>query len=144
MIESIVAAQGEFARMRRAMHENPGLGFQETFAAELVATKLREYGLDEVHTGIGGTGIVGVLRGKRPSNRTIGLRADMERCRSPKKPGSPTAPKCRGSCMPAAMTVTLPPCWRPLGIFRATAISRARCISSFSRRQRVWAARGPC
>lgn len=96
MIESIVAAQDEFARMRRAMHENPGLGFQETFAAELVATKLREYGLDEVHTGIGGTGIVGVLRGKRPSNRTIGLRADMDALPITEETGKPYSSKVPG------------------------------------------------
>lgn len=96
MIQDIVAAQAEFAGMRQAMHENPGLGFQETYASELVESKLKEYGLDEVHTGIGGTGIVGVLRGNRPSNRAIGLRADMDALPIEEETGKPYSSKVPG------------------------------------------------
>ncbi|TDE35551.1 M20 aminoacylase family protein [Antarcticimicrobium sediminis] len=78
LIKEIVAQKDEFAAWRRAMHENPGIGFEESFAAELVETKLHEFGFDEVHTCVGKTGVVGVLRGKRASNRAIGLRADMD------------------------------------------------------------------
>lgn len=78
MIEDIVAKNAEFTAWRHALHENPGIGFEETFAARMVETKLKEFGFDEVHTGIGKTGIVGVLRGKHESNRAIGLRADMD------------------------------------------------------------------
>ncbi|MFV0245202.1 MAG: M20 aminoacylase family protein [Qingshengfaniella sp.] len=78
MIEDIVAKHDEFTGWRHALHENPGIGFEETFAAEMVERKLKEFGLDEVHTGIGKTGVVGVLRGKHASNRAIGLRADMD------------------------------------------------------------------
>ncbi|MBJ7416445.1 MAG: amidohydrolase, partial [Niveispirillum sp.] len=61
---------------RRDIHANPELGFKEHRTAGLVAAALREIGL-EVHEGIGGTGVVGVLRAGS-SDRTIGLRADMD------------------------------------------------------------------
>lgn len=78
LIPDIVANQAEFVSWRRTLHQNPGLGFEETFASDLVAKKLRAFGLDEVHVGVGKTGVVGVLRGKRASNRAIGIRADMD------------------------------------------------------------------
>ncbi|ABL68302.1 amidohydrolase [Paracoccus denitrificans] len=96
MIEDIVAQQAEFIGWRHALHENPGIGFQETFAAELVEAKLREFGLDEVHPGIGGTGVVGVLRGRRQSNRAIGLRADMDALPIHEETGKPYASKVPG------------------------------------------------
>jgi amidohydrolase len=61
---------------RRDIHRHPELGFAEHRTAECIATALREIGL-EVHTGIGQTGVVGVLKlGTSP--RSIGLRADMD------------------------------------------------------------------
>jgi hippurate hydrolase len=96
MIKDIVAQHSEFVGWRHALHENPGLGFQETFAAELVEAKLTEFGFDEVHTGIGGTGIVGVLRGSRDSNRAIGLRADMDALPILEETGKPYASRIPG------------------------------------------------
>ena len=61
---------------RRDLHEHPELGFAEHRTAAIVAERLNALGL-EVHTGIGGTGVVGVLRGARPG-RTVMLRADMD------------------------------------------------------------------
>ncbi|CAB3885568.1 MULTISPECIES: M20 aminoacylase family protein [Achromobacter] len=72
-----VERQPEFAQWRQDLHAHPELGFQEHRTAEQVAAKLRHWGL-EVHEGIGGTGVVAVLPGKRPGNRRIGLRADMD------------------------------------------------------------------
>ncbi len=68
----------ELTAIRRDIHTHPELAFEETRTAALVAEKLREYGVDEVHTGIGRTGVVGVVRGTGGSNRAIGLRADMD------------------------------------------------------------------
>ncbi|MFV0336032.1 MAG: M20 aminoacylase family protein [Tropicimonas sp.] len=96
MIQDIVARRDEFASWRHALHENPGIGFEERFAADMVETKLREFGFDEVHTGIGKTGIVGVLRGKRASNRAIGLRADMDALPIMEATGKPYASKIPG------------------------------------------------
>ncbi|MFT4248078.1 MAG: M20 aminoacylase family protein [Pseudomonas sp.] len=62
--------------LRRDLHAHPELAYREHRTAGIVATALRELGL-EVHTGIGGTGVVGTLRvGDSP--RSIGLRADMD------------------------------------------------------------------
>jgi hippurate hydrolase len=66
----------ELKRWRRDIHAHPELGFEETRTAAIVAQKLREFGC-EVHTGIGRTGVVGVLRAGS-GTRTIGLRADMD------------------------------------------------------------------
>ena len=62
--------------LRRDIHAHPELGFTEHRTAAIVAESLRELGL-EVHTGIGGTGVVGVLR-SGSSDRSLGLRADMD------------------------------------------------------------------
>ena len=61
---------------RRYFHQHPELAFQEENTARVVAQRLRELGL-EVRTGVGRTGVVGVLRGGRPG-RTVLLRADMD------------------------------------------------------------------
>ncbi len=67
----------ELVGIRRDIHANPELGFQEVRTSALVADKLKSYGVDEVHTGIAKTGIVGVIKGRR-SGSAIGLRADMD------------------------------------------------------------------
>ncbi len=64
---------------RRHLHQFPEFGTEEFKTAEFVATKLNEFGI-EVHTGIGGTGVVGILK-NGTSERTIGLRADMDALR---------------------------------------------------------------
>lgn len=65
-----------FVALRRDIHAHPELGFEEHRTCGLVAERLREWGL-EVHTGVAGTGVVGVLRGGT-GRRTIGLRADLD------------------------------------------------------------------
>jgi len=62
--------------LRRDLHAHPELAFEERRTAGVVAAALRGCGL-EVHEGIGGTGVVGVLR-KGDSTRMVGLRADMD------------------------------------------------------------------
>lgn len=66
----------DWACWRRELHRNPELGFEEHNTAKKVADKLQALGI-ETHTGIGLTGVVGVLkRGK--STRSLGLRADID------------------------------------------------------------------
>ena len=65
-----------FVALRRDIHAHPELGFEEHRTSQMVADRLREWGL-EVHTGIAGTGVVGVLR-NGSGKRTIGLRADLD------------------------------------------------------------------
>ncbi|WP_370284199.1 M20 aminoacylase family protein [Pseudooceanicola sp.] len=78
VIPRIETFADELTEIRHDLHAHPELGFEETRTAGIVAEKLRAYGLDEVHEGIGGTGVVGVLRGNGGGNRCIGLRADMD------------------------------------------------------------------
>jgi hippurate hydrolase len=70
---------GEMTDWRRDFHAHPEIGFEEHRTSEIVAAKLTEWGI-EVHRGMGGTGVVGVLRGRKTTggNRAIGLRADMD------------------------------------------------------------------
>lgn len=64
---------------RRDLHQNPELLYDVNRTAEKVAEALRAAGVDEVVTGIGRTGVVGVIRGQsNHSGRAIGLRADMD------------------------------------------------------------------
>src|SRR6202035_4414167 len=67
----------EMTKWRRDLHAHPEFGFEEHRTAAFVAAKLREFGLDEVVEGVGGTGVVATLRRGR-SNRAIALRADMD------------------------------------------------------------------
>jgi hippurate hydrolase len=69
-------AQHEMRAWRRDIHAHPELGFEEKRTSELVASSLESWGI-EVHRGIGRTGVVGVLR-SGTSNRSVGLRADMD------------------------------------------------------------------
>ena len=69
----------EITEWRRDMHENPELQFDTHRTSAIVADKLAEFGCDEIVTGIGRTGVVGVIKGKtNTTGRTIGLRADMD------------------------------------------------------------------
>ncbi len=76
VIEPIARLQEEMTRWRRDIHAHPELGFEENRTADIVADKLRGFGL-EVHRGVGKTGVVGVLR-SGSARRSIGLRADMD------------------------------------------------------------------
>ncbi len=60
------------------LHAHPELGFQEERTSGVVAETLRAYGVDEVHTGLGKTGVVALIHGKSKGNRRVGLRADMD------------------------------------------------------------------
>jgi hippurate hydrolase len=69
----------DLTAIRRQLHRNPELGFEEHLTGQVVARQLERYGVDEVHRGIGRTGLVAVIRGTGTgSGRTIGLRADMD------------------------------------------------------------------
>ncbi|HTT10931.1 MAG TPA: M20 aminoacylase family protein [Burkholderiaceae bacterium] len=66
------------AAIRRDLHAHPELGYEEHRTAALVAERLHQWGI-EVHTGVGRTGVVGVIRGRQDaSGRSVGLRADMD------------------------------------------------------------------
>ncbi len=74
------ALQDEMTGWRRQLHANPEFGFEEKQTAAFVAARLREFGLDDVAEGVGGTGVVGTLK-RGSGNRSIALRADMDALR---------------------------------------------------------------
>jgi hippurate hydrolase len=82
IVDRIAAMQAEVAGWRRDLHAHPEILFDVHRTAASVAEKLKAFGCDEVVTGIGKTGVVGVIRGKGSSadaaGRVIGLRADMD------------------------------------------------------------------
>jgi hippurate hydrolase len=78
VIPKIEAFADELTEIRRDFHAHPELGFEETRTSAIVAEKLRAYGVDEVHEGLGGTGVVGLIKGQGGGNRRVGLRADMD------------------------------------------------------------------
>lgn len=70
---------GEITVWRRDFHENPELLYDTHRTSKIVKEKLTSFGCDQVITGLGRTGVVGVIHGRSNSNRkTIGLRADMD------------------------------------------------------------------
>ncbi|WP_418593646.1 M20 aminoacylase family protein [Ponticoccus sp. (in: a-proteobacteria)] len=69
----------EITGWRRDLHENPEILFETHRTSALVAEKLKEFGCDEIVTGLGRTGVVGVIKGRQTgSGRVVGLRADMD------------------------------------------------------------------
>jgi hippurate hydrolase len=85
----------ELTDWRRQLHANPETAFEEYTTSKFVAERLRAFGVDEVHTGIAGTGLVGVIR-RGSSTRAIGLRADMDALNIEEASGKPWASKVTG------------------------------------------------
>jgi len=82
IVNRVADLQPDIQAWRRDIHEHPELLYEVHRTAALVADRLREFGCDEVVTGIGHTGVVGVIKGNRPAGKgdikVIGLRADMD------------------------------------------------------------------
>ncbi|NPU10313.1 amidohydrolase [Bradyrhizobium sp. 83012] len=76
-IDRIQGYADELTAIRRDLHAHPEIGFEETRTSGIVAEKLAQWGI-EVHRGLGGTGVIGVLKGKGDNGKKIGLRADMD------------------------------------------------------------------
>ena len=87
--------QGEVTEWRRYIHTRPELLYAVDNTAAFVAEKLRAFGVDEVVTGIGRTGVVGLIRGKS-EGRTVGLRADMDALPLTEITGKPWASETPG------------------------------------------------
>ena len=74
----IADSKDELETIFRDLHAHPEIGFTEVRTSGIVAEALRSYGVDEVHTGLGKTGVVALIKGKGNGNRRVGLRADMD------------------------------------------------------------------
>jgi amidohydrolase len=75
--DRLAGLAAELTKIRRDIHRHPETAFEETRTAQIVADKLTSWGI-EIHRGLATTGVVGTLKGKRPGQKTIGLRADMD------------------------------------------------------------------
>ena len=82
VVNRVADLQPDIQAWRRNIHEHPELLYDVHRTAAFVAERLREFGCDEVATGLGRTGVVGVIKGRRAAGnrdvRVIGLRADMD------------------------------------------------------------------
>ena len=78
IVNRVAAFAEEIAEWRHDLHAHPELDYDVHRTAGIVAEKLKAFGCDEVVTGIGRTGVVGVIRGSKPGNKVIGMRADMD------------------------------------------------------------------
>ena len=82
VINRVADLQPDIQAWRRDIHAHPELLYDVHRTAAFVADRLREFGCDEVATGLGRTGVVGVIRGRKPAAgsdvKVIGLRADMD------------------------------------------------------------------
>jgi amidohydrolase len=97
IINRVAALSDEMAAWRHDFHENPELLYEVHRTAGVVADRLREFGCDDVVTGIGRTGVVGVIHGRNSaSGKTIGLRADMDALPIVEESGVPYASKTPG------------------------------------------------
>ncbi len=84
----IMGIEAEATAWRRDLHAHPEIGFEEVRTSGIVAAKLREFGCDEVLTGMARTGVVGIVKGKG-EGPMIGLRADMDALPMPDKADVP-------------------------------------------------------
>jgi amidohydrolase len=81
IVNRVADLQPDIQAWRRDIHQHPELLYDVHRTAAFVADRLKEFGCDEVATGLGRTGVVGVIKGKKPAGsdiKVIGLRADMD------------------------------------------------------------------
>ena len=77
VLDALKPSEDEMVAIRRDIHKHPETAFEEVRTADIVAAKLTEWGIP-IHRGLATTGVVGTLKGARPGQKTIGLRADMD------------------------------------------------------------------
>jgi len=100
IVNRVADLQPDIQAWRRDIHEHPELLYDVHRTAAFVAERLREFGCDEVATGLGRTGVVGVIKGRKPAAsgelRGIGLRADMDALPLEEETGLPYASRTPG------------------------------------------------
>ena len=93
--EKIAQTHDEMTDWRRTLHEHPETAFEEVKTSQFVADKLESFGI-KVERGLAGTGVVGIVEGKDPGSRAIGLRADMDALDIYEQTNKPYASKTPG------------------------------------------------
>lgn len=91
VLNRVAEFHAEITAWRRQLHANPEILYDVHDTAAFVESRLREFGVDEVVTGLGRTGVVGVIKGKGRSDKVIGLRADMDALPITEQTGKPYA-----------------------------------------------------
>jgi amidohydrolase len=100
IVNRVADLQPDIQAWRRDIHQHPELLYDVHRTAAFVAERLREFGCDEVATGLGRTGVVGVIKGRKPAGKSglkvIGLRADMDALPIEEETNLPYASKTSG------------------------------------------------
>ncbi len=96
LLNRAVEMQVEVSQWRHHLHANPELMFDVHETARFVADKLHQFGCDIVETGIGRTGVVGIIRGRHGEGPTVGLRSDMDALPLTEVTGKPWASHAAG------------------------------------------------
>src|SRR5262245_51430109 len=101
VVNRVADLHADIAAWRRDLHAHPELLYEVHRTAAFVAERLKEFGCDEVVTGMGRTGVVARIKGKKPAAegqeiRTLGLRADMDALPLDEITGVPYASKTKG------------------------------------------------
>jgi len=100
IVNRVADLQPDIQAWRRDIHQHPELLYDVHRTAAFVADRLREFGCDEVATGLGKTGVVGVIKGRKPAGKgdikVIGLRADMDALPIEEQTNLPYASKTLG------------------------------------------------
>ena len=78
IVNRVADLHDEITEWRRDLHAHPELQYDVHRTAGSVSERLKSFGCDDVVTGIGRTGVVGVIRGRKPGAKVIGMRADMD------------------------------------------------------------------
>ena len=97
IVNRVADFQQEMAKVRQDLHTNPELQFDVHNTAARVVSELKSYGITDITTGVGQTGVVAVIEGKtNKSGKTVGLRADMDALPLIEATGKPYASKIEG------------------------------------------------
>src|ERR1700742_548009 len=100
IVNRVADLHPDITAWRRDLHEHPELLYDVHRTAAFVADRLREFGCDEVATGLGRTRVVGVIKGRKPAGsgdiKVIGLRGDMDALPVEEETGLPYASKTPG------------------------------------------------
>ena len=108
ILEPFLNWQTEIKTVRRDIHAHPELAYQETRTADIVAQSLTDWSIP-IHRGLGGTGVVGIIKGQTDSGRAIGLRADMDALPMQEINTFAHASRFEAKCT-AAVTMGIQPC----------------------------------
>lgn len=107
--EKVTAILPQVVTWRRHFHEYPELSGKEVKTSAYIQDVFKNLGIP-YETGFFQNAVLGIIKGSHPG-KTVALRADMDALPVTELTGLPFASKTKGSCMPAAMTVTCPSFW---------------------------------